>query len=282
MSVAIVIVSHQPDSWWLRIALQSIRKYAMGFERVVVACPSDGAQQAVLRPICEAGGAECVPIHETPGKGHLSQNVAKCRADTLTDADYVMHLDSDSVFTEPAMPSDYFVNGRPILWRRSYASLFRSTHGAWQAAFRKWQDNVQRALGWSEEWETMQRLPIVHERAVYAATRKRVEQTHGVPFDQWVMAQDCVITPSGERVTQPGFTEFDTLGSVALHEFAHRYEVMTVPDDVTGLPTRWPGGEAWSLEPRPKVRQFMSNELRSPGGISEATLAELRSCGLEP
>ena len=69
MSVAILIVSHQPDSWWLRIALQSIRKYAMGFERVVVACPSDAAQQAVLRPICEAGGAECVPIDETPGKG---------------------------------------------------------------------------------------------------------------------------------------------------------------------------------------------------------------------
>lgn len=284
MRVEILIVTYAADAWWLRLCLQSVRKYARGFARVVVVYPiQDGA---VLGDICRRHGVDASPVDESnePGKGHLSQNLAKCMADVYCpEATHVAHVDSDCVFTEPVIPEDYFIGGRPILWRRSYASLYQQMTGVWLHAFKRWQEGVERALEWSESWETMARLPILHCREVYSITRARVEQVHGISFSTYVLGQPCDFGPNGVRRVQPGFCEFNTLGSVVLHEMPERYEIMTIPDDVhrRGLPAPWPGAEPWSLSPSPHMRQFMSHELRAPGGVSLATLAELRSYGLE-
>ena len=281
MRTDLFIVTYGPDAWWLNLCLASIRKYAIGFGAVVVAYPYQDDEK--LRVLCESYGAETQRFDEPPSKGHLSQNLVKCYADVYCpNADVIAHIDSDTVFTEPAAPADYYQEGKPILWRRTYKWLLEHTDGAWREAFRCWQDNVHRALGWEEDWETMVRLPILHVRKTYAATRARVEHVHGVKFDRWVMAQRCEIDADGHRRSQPGFGEFNTLGSVALHYFADHYSMATVPDNVheLGLPAPWPGSEPWSMPPKPKVRQFMSNELRSPGGITTATREELRRYGL--
>jgi len=281
--VELLIVTYAADRWWLNVCLQSVRRHTSGFARVVVVHPRQ--DEAALRDVCLRYEADTVPIEEASGKGHLNQNRAKCLGDVFCPgADAVCHIDSDSVFIERATPADYFVEERPILWRRSYAGLFAQMTGAWLDAYRLWQQNVERALGWPEEWETMCRLPIVHLAEVYSATRARIEQVHGTTFDAYVLGQPCDITAAGVRRVQPHFTEFDTLGSVALRTMPARYEIKTIPDDVhlKGLPAPWPGSEAWALEPRPRLRQFMSNELRQPGGISQATLAALRSYGLDP
>jgi hypothetical protein len=281
--VEILITSYAADAWWLVLCLQSVRRYARGFARAAVVYPT--RDDAVIRPICTSHGADPTPIDEPEGKGHLSQNLAKCMGDVYCpEATHVAHVDSDTVFTEPAIPDDYFTGDRAILWRRSYAGLYAQTTGAWSDAFHCWQQGVERALGWSEEYECMARLPIVHVREVYAATRARVEAVHGMPFNRYVLGQPCDVGPNGERRVQPGFAEFNVLGSVALHELSDRYSVRTIPDDVhrLGLPAPWPGAEPWSLPPRPRVRQFMSHDLRRPGGVGAATLAELRSYGLQP
>jgi hypothetical protein len=281
MKTCIFVVTYAADAWWLDICLASIRKYATGFDGLVVALPF--SDDRALAPICSTYGAETQRFDEAPGKGHLTQNLVKCWADLFCHgADVIAHVDSDTVFCEPAAPADYFQDGKPILWRRRYEALFAQTTGIWQDAFRLWQTNVHRALDWHEDWETMVRLPILHRRETYAATRARVEAVHKQSFDSWVLKQQCEIEANGMRKTQPGFGEFNTLGSVALHEFADRYAIMTVPDDVhkMGLPAPWPGAEPWALPPRPKVRQFYSHELRAPGGISQATRDELRRYGL--
>jgi FkbM family methyltransferase len=210
--VELFIVTHWKDYEWLSYCLRSYKKFATGFSGVTVACPD--TRNGDIVKLCEKHGATLKLLSEPKGKGHLAQNLAKCNADKYcTNADFICHIDSDCVFTDPVTPDVLFHNGKPLLLCRTYDSL--ASDVGHSANARLWQPGVQDALGFKPQWETMAALPIVHPRWIYSKMRTAVEANTRKEFKTYVY---------GCKPDWPyGFCEFNTIGAFALANHADAY-----------------------------------------------------------
>jgi len=204
MVVDIFIRSYKEDFPWLVYSLRSIQKYASGFGKVHIAVP---AQDIGEMP--NVGAAEVHLVHDS-GKGYLEQQITKMMAEKYCNGNYVLHMDSDCLFTKPVLPDDFFIDGKPIMLRENGVES-------------PWNDISAVSLGWRDEYEYMRRLPIIYPRWIYREFRGWLHNYHGMPVDQWVMRQ-----PDNK------FSEFNTMGQWA-HKFypeefhwAHPCEIQPV------------------------------------------------------
>lgn len=228
MRVDIVIMSYALDSVWLSYCLKSIRRWTSGFTTVNVVYPD--VDDAIMRPRIDEYGGVPIPYAEDRSKGHLSQNLAKCKADLFTGAEYIMHVDSDCIFWKESKPEDFFDNGKPILLRRRWVDAADAIC---------WRYPTIASLGFDPMYETMCRLPIVHHRDAYSLTRSHVSNHVKRSFDDYVLSQ---------KPTFPyGFCEFNTIGGVVLSQMADRYKFVDVPP-----------------YPESPVRQLWSHQIWTP------------------
>jgi hypothetical protein len=242
-TIDILIVSFAGHFPWLRYALKSIEKFATGFRQVKVLIPSEdlAAMNPILSEFSEHKG---IPIRvqcfqDWPGKGFLRhEHVIMC-SDEFTDADFVCHIDSDCMFTEPVTPDDYFVNGKPVLVHASFHWLVTEQ----QANLGMWQVAVERAVGWITTEETMRRHPAVHYRKTYQKARECIEAHTMKPCADYIWA--C------ENSFPQSFAEFPTLGAVAWKFFHEDYHWLNQEKG------EWPHGKLtqfWSHSP-PEIAQ---------------------------
>ncbi len=225
----ILIVSYAHDALFCSYNLRSISKFATGFNGVKVVVPR--VDEEAFAPMCKQYDATLILFDEAKApKGHLHHNVMKCMADVhCHEADFVLHTDSDCVFTQPVTPADYFESGKPILWHELYEPL-KIIHPGRYA----WKVITDANLGWDCAWETMARHPAVHHRWLYPAMRQYLEKRHGLPFEKYVLKL---------KATRPaGFAEFNVLGSYA-HKFHYDAYAWV---DMTGVTNR----------PAGKLKQF--------------------------
>jgi hypothetical protein len=254
--IEILIVSYLLDRPWLVHCLNSIRMFGEGFSGVTVLVPR--AERTDFEKLTSVHGVRLASYdrHANPARWHLDHQRMKCRADQVCpDADGILHLDSDCVFTERVTPDDYLRDGRPVLVVKPYAA-FTST-------LPPWRDCTEAAVGWAVHHETMCRLPALHWLGLYEALRTRVETVHGRPFDDYVLG--C--TP-----TFPwGFSEFNALGQLALSPaWRDRYHFV---DKSTETP------------PPSKLRQFWSHggfhsRKHLPAGDGECAADLFRRLGI--
>jgi len=211
MNTEIFIVSCAKHFPWLDYALQSINKFASGFSRVTVAIPHTEMDALVERNI-DCPSAIVRTGDEWPGKGMLWHMSQIMRSDEwCPDADFILHTDSDCIFTEPFSPDDYFVNGKPVLMHASFKWLINTQ----QANLEMWQRAVAAAVGWKPSEETMRRHPAVHPRKIYAKARECIEAYTKMPCDDYI--KSC------ENAFPQTFAEFPTLGAVAWRFFRNDY-----------------------------------------------------------
>jgi len=200
MKTQILIVSYSKDKPYLEYCLRSIRKFATGFSGTTVVVPSTEASE--FASLVAGFGMTMMTYDrdQNAAKWHLHAQAQKCWADTYCpEADFVLHTDSDCVFTEPVTPEDYFIEAKPVMLMESYARLGDNP----------WQDVVQRVLKHAVKFEFMRRHPQVNPIGVYSALRQHINRTHGVPFEQYVLAQ---------KPTFPwGFTEHNVIGAFAYY-----------------------------------------------------------------
>jgi hypothetical protein len=254
--VEILIVSYRPDRPWLVHCLNSIRKFADKFSGVTVLVPQqerddfDGLTQSYGVRVA------CYDRHKDAIRWHLDHQRMKCRADEVCpDADAILHVDSDCVFTEPATPDDYLRDGHALLVVKPYA--------AFTTPLPPWGPGTAAAVGWSVEHETMCRLPALHWRGIYGALRARIEAVHARPFDDYVL---------GCKPTFPwGFSEFNALGQMALSRaWRDRYALVD---------------KSRETPPPSKLRQFWShggftNTKHLPAGDHECAADLFRRLGV--
>lgn len=198
MTALIFIKSYPSDFPWLEYCLRSIRKFASGFREVVVVVPKVQvlSEKSWLRASPQVKVLEAV---EYGHDGYLSQQVFKLYADTFTDdTDYILHIDSDTIFTSPVTPETYFTNGK-IDWMMTPYALIETP---WQPITEKFLTLLRHPI----EFEFMRRAPQMIPRWLYGAIREFCVLEHGCTIDQYIMKQPY-----------RAFSEYNVLGALAYY-----------------------------------------------------------------
>jgi hypothetical protein len=171
---------------------------------------------SVIGPLCEKYHATQVNDYRRPSPlGFLDHMVQKCFADKwCPKSDFVLHLDSDCVFKEAVTPSEYFVDGKPVLLIESFDRL-PGNH---------WKATTDIAMKIDARYETMRRHPALHYPGVYPALRRHIEAAQMMGF------RDYLLTLKPDFPW--GFSEFVALGQIALMpEWRGRYHFIDVAKD---------------------------------------------------
>lgn len=221
----IMIVSYAKDVPYLVYNLASIRKFARGFSGVTLVVPAD---EAAFFGGLDLTGCKLKTYQRVkdPLRWHLHAQAQKCHAEEhCPQAHFILHTDSDCVFTELVTPDDYFWNGLPIMCIEAYSRLKNS----------QWQRVVEDVLRCRVKYETMRRHPQVNPRTIYPLLRRYLKLIHQREFDDYVLSL---------KPTFPwGFTEHNVIGAFALETHPEAYHWIDL---------------AVSLEPHSKLRQFWS------------------------
>ena len=191
MHTDIVIRSWYRDFSWLASCLQGIHKFAHGFRDVVIVVP-EGSRPYLERSVLKAWPvAVCPQVRDD----YLGQQVTKLYADTYTDADYIVHLDSDCVLRRPCQPSDLLLNGRPEILLTPCSQFARRA---------PWQRVTERFLQRPVHFDYMRRQPLVYPRWLYESLRAEATHLHGRELRDYILAQPPM-----------AFSEFNALGAFA-------------------------------------------------------------------
>jgi len=184
MKADIFIRSYAGDFEWLSYCLRSIKKYGNGFGEVHIAVPiNDIGSVPVL------GGEEVHGVTDRTD-GYMAQQITKLHADEFCTAEYVLHVDSDCIFTKDFSPLDFFLDAKPVLLKEECESI--------------WRDITEKHLGWHDKSEYMRRLPIIYPRWMYKPFRDWMQKKHNMSVSDYVIQQ------SGRE-----FSEFNTFGQWA-------------------------------------------------------------------
>lgn len=230
----ILIVSCAKHFPWLRYALKSIERFAHGFRQCKVLIPENDSDklQHLLGDFSNSFG---IPIRiamfkDWPSKGFLRHEDIIIHSNEWTDADFILHSDSDCLFVEEFRPQDYFVEGKPVLMHGSYKWLREVV----QANLDMWRETVERAIGGPVEQETMRRHPAVFSRFLYPKTQECI-RAH-TKSDAHDFIHSC-----REEFPQ-GFCEFNTLGAIAWRHFHDDYHWINHQElHENGIP--WPNSK---------------------------------------
>lgn len=201
----IFIKSYPADYPWLNYCLRSIQKYASGIRQIILVTPKPipGSAESIALYVYDIlkdyidlpdpVSIQAIEAQEYGQDGYLSQQIFKLYADTFSDADQLLFIDSDTIFTRPVTPQTYFKDGR-IEWMMT----------PWAKTDTPWQPIVEKFLGQPVEFEFMRRHPTLVPRWLLIAVREFCLKQHGVPLDQYVMSQP-----------HRAFSEFNVLGAFA-------------------------------------------------------------------
>lgn len=236
MRTDIFIVSVGKHFNYLKYCLRSIQKFASRFNRVLVLFPEQD-KDAFGPMAAEYNGPvplKGIPFSEWPNLGMVHHMFQIMQADQWSDADLILHTDSDCVFTEPVTPEDYIQDGKPVLMYGDFEWLCTTQ----QANLRMWQEVTINAIGAPVPVETMRRHPAVHCRDLYQKAREAIERHTGKGLVEFMRAQRNEFPQS--------FCEFVTLGNVAWREMKDRYHWIDQQRD--GFPPQ-KINQAWSHQP---------------------------------
>ena len=214
-TVEILIVSFKRDFEFVKYNLRSIKKFARGFSGTTIVIPS--TDEELFQTLKPEFDFKLRAFVEEPKKGMLDHMVAICSADRFCESEYILHTDSDCIFTEPVTPSDYFQDGKPVLLCRPYSVVASIEPG-----HERWQAVASRALGFEVTHDYMVRHPAVHHRSIYPALRNFIRNVQNKPFREYVL--------SGSNEYPQGFCEFVTLGAYARKFHPDLYTFIDIGD----------------------------------------------------
>lgn len=176
MIVDIFIKTYHKDFIWLKYCLASIKKFAKGFRKVVIVSDNDGHVipdkflEGLLVDIHYTSIPKIQPSHSSHGIGYLWQQIVKLSWHTYTDADAVLILDSDWMFTVPTTPEDFMTDGK-FKW------LYREWEKAGTAIC--WKESTEFLLKTPTNYEAMAVAGFLMTRDTTIAFKDFICNTHG-------------------------------------------------------------------------------------------------------
>lgn len=193
------MVSYAKDAEWFRWSTACIEKNLTGYRRVVVVAPIQDAKlfDSIAR---ERRNVQMHYIPDWPRAGYHWQQWVKMNADTYSDADIILHVDSDVFIKEPVDVSGFLHDGNPGWLWAYYTDVTDAI---------VWKEPTERAFGGVVEREFMQGLPAPIRRETYAVAREWIRERHHMDCAEYIRA--CAT-----RGNQ-SFSEFNFMGAVAYH-----------------------------------------------------------------
>lgn len=175
MTCDIFIKSYEADAEWLGYCIRSIDRHCSGFRRLVVVTPKDFVPRAkTLETV--------VLVRPDSSNGYLHQQATKLHADQITDANYILHVDSDNIFTRSVDPEQFMTEGRVHCLITPMKDVPLDARKAWIPV-------MQKFCGLTPEQEMMRRHPQLYPRWAYRALRSFCQNTHGVCLAEYIMRQ---------------------------------------------------------------------------------------------
>jgi FkbM family methyltransferase len=213
MKADLFLRTYRKDYQWLPYLFRSLDRHGRGWHTLHIVIPEGQEQDFPELPelaehaFCEHVGFATCPVYPND---YIGQQISKLRAWELTDADVIVYLDSDLVFTRPFRPSI-----PRLVEVRSWDEV-----GDAQC----WRQPTRDLLGWDPPYETMARHPFVFMRETI---------------------KDCYDHVGGESAlldyaaTRGHFSEFNLLGNFAL---ARGHYSIAAPDGQDVARQHWSWG----------------------------------------
>lgn len=173
----IFIKTYHKDFMWLSYCLRSIKKFASGFRDVVVVSDNDGHK--IPQEILDIMPVKLI-YHNVPTKwppkmrqppGYFWQQVVKLNWTEFTDADSILILDSDLMFTDYVTPASFKNKDGKWLWN------YRDWNLAGPA--KCWKEPTEALLNFEAKYEAMLCVPFVFDRTTTVNFIKYVKEQHG-------------------------------------------------------------------------------------------------------
>lgn len=192
MSYSIFIKTWKDDVKWLPYALESIAKYGMGYDEVVIV--TDRSCLAEVKALHEVLKKYRIVAVEDWKNGYIQQQWIKLSADTFVSSDHVLFVDSDCIFHSAFNEQSFMRDGKPVLLKTKYGNL----DGA-----EVWKSITSSFVGFDVEYEYMRRLPWMYRTDSLTAFKETYPHTFG----------------HLSNLTTRDFSEFNALGA-----FIEKYE----------------------------------------------------------
>jgi hypothetical protein len=146
------------------------------------------------------------------GAGYAFQQVVKMNADKHCTSDFILHMDSDTIFTQPVTPESFMLPKQPVanqwelqpMWLMTPFKDILPTDKNLVAHV----EAIRNFSGIDPEFEYMRRMGQVIPRWAYGCLREYCLSKHGQTFEQYAMSQ-------GFR----GISEFNLIGHFLHREF---------------------------------------------------------------
>lgn len=209
MNTSILIRCYWKDLDWLQLCLRAIECHCHGFSEVVVVVPESSRAWVLRNPLPSCARLIYGPVFSDD---YLGQQVTKLQSDLFVEADLIMHVDADCIFTRATQPQDLAPGGRPLVLTRPIAELGRHY---------PWRHPTEEFLGFAVNLDFMQRPPFVYPRWLYPLLRQHCLATHGLPIERYVMSRPL-----------RGFSEFNALGAYAFRHHAEAFDFRCIGSDV--------------------------------------------------
>jgi hypothetical protein len=228
MTCSIFIKSCEKDFGFLSYCLKSIHKFASGFAEIVVVIPDNTdlplTQERVVKVPEPSSGPPT--MH---GIGYVYQQVVKMNADKYCQSDFILHIDSDTVFNQPVTPQTFFIDGNPMWLITPMMDVIAGDKNAHAHA-----TAIRQFSGVDPEFDFMRRMGQVIPRWAYGCFRDYTQELHGMTFEKWAFAQPF-----------RGVTEFNFMGHMLYQRyrnFIHFHDTrFGLPESVVTQVWSWNG-----------------------------------------
>ncbi len=184
--------------------------------------------------------------------GYLAQMYSKFMAWQHTDADYVMHLDSDVIVRRPITRLDLMDSKGRVYVKSVNFSTLTPEQGMW----RKPSEDL---LKETVPVETMSGFPFVFPRTLYINAIQHIETVHGMPFLDVLRSL-------------PKFNEFTPLGHYLVNYMPDSWVENPQKSNAFEQAVSWDGltpDIAANFERHIRGHEFMSRTIRKRGKHSE-------------
>lgn len=234
MKLDVFYVTYRADLCWVVYSTQLLFKYLKTDFRVHIVAEPD------CEEICSTWRLPSTTFHYVKPwpDGYAFAMYQKSIADTYSDADYIMILDSDHMLMRPAQLETFMDGAKPIIRYKEWND--DPNDGSLIEGKKQWGPPTERTLGIPLDRDYMRGPPFIFARKTFARVRERVEEVTGLPFHDAVYSDK----PYDYRsfLTHPKvYCDYEALGLYASKFEPHDYTLVHQPpnDD-------WPFRVFWS------------------------------------